>query len=69
MSIRKIPMKKQPSFQQGEDTSEDESEDPEVTVVLETIRRHILTDRALYDKVWSTSLLQTPSIDEAPSGR
>ncbi|KAI0636773.1 DEAD-domain-containing protein [Trametes polyzona] len=53
MSVRKIPMKQRPAFaQDGSAKSEDDmdTEDPEVKRAMETIRRKILTDRALHDK-------------------
>ncbi|KAI0362347.1 DEAD-domain-containing protein [Trametes cingulata] len=53
MSVRKIPLKARPRFaQDGSSKSEDdmETEDPEVKKAMQTIRKKILTDRALHDK-------------------
>lgn len=54
MSVRKIPMKERPRFaRDGSAVSAEDmdAEDPDVSHVLETIRKKVLTDRALNDKV------------------
>ncbi|TCD63297.1 ATP-dependent rRNA helicase spb4 [Steccherinum ochraceum] len=51
MSVRKIPIKERPAFRRADDGMDvDDTEDPEVSLTLETIRREVLTDRALFDK-------------------
>lgn len=47
-------MKERPRFPRNEDameTAEAESEDPEVATALKTIRKKVLTDRGIHDKV------------------
>jgi ATP-dependent RNA helicase DDX55/SPB4 len=54
MAIRKIPLKEQP-YLPGTDfsnaCSSDKVEDPSVETFQECMRRTLLTDRALHDKV------------------
>ncbi|KAI1794557.1 DEAD-domain-containing protein [Ganoderma leucocontextum] len=52
MAVRKIPLKEQPRFAgDGSPRSQDvDTEDPEVSTVLATIRGKMLADRALHDK-------------------
>jgi len=53
MSIRKIPLKERPPFPQIEDAMEigqEASDDPQVAMALQMIRKKVLTDRGLYDK-------------------
>lgn len=57
MAIRKIPMKARPrfladgSFADDEKEDEERAEDPAVGATLATIRKLLLTDRAMHDKV------------------
>lgn len=61
MAVRKIPLKARPRFlNDGTPASGDNMdmgfEDPEVSCVTETIRKKVLMDRALHDKVCVISL-------------
>lgn len=60
LAVRKIPIKECPAFS-GDGSpltiSEDDPEDPAVTQTLEQVRRAVVKDRTLYDKVSSTPVL------------
>lgn len=68
MAVRKIPLKERPAFAcdgsavlttpEGE-----ESEDTEVDTMLSVIRKKLLSDRALYDKVGNVLLAAYNDID------
>ena len=54
MAIRKIPLKERFPFDQSGSSnagSDDQPDDPLVTSVVESIRKQVLKDRALFDKV------------------
>ncbi len=54
MAVRKIPMKERPRFSRdGTAVSADDmdTDDPDISRVLASIRQQVLTDRALNDKV------------------
>ncbi len=55
MAVRKIPLKVRRRFDldgSPTDNSDGQPEDPEVQIALEAMRKTVLTDRTLYDKVW-----------------
>lgn len=65
MSIRKIPLKERPAFDEDNcprvDSPGDGTEDPAVSVALGRIRQSALKDRALHDKVCCASCPAAPS--------
>lgn len=66
MAIRKIPLRAQrPLDADGSPIgAEDPAEDSQVQIALEAIRKVVMTDRAVYDKVGeSTECLRTMRVD------
>jgi ATP-dependent RNA helicase DDX55/SPB4 len=59
MAVRKIPLKEQPYlYEDGSSNAlglSDKAEDPTVVTFQSRIRKTLLTDRALHDKVCSPS--------------
>ena len=53
MVVRKIPLKERASFPPAEDSQplKEDSEDSEIEPSIKLIRKQVLTDRALHDKV------------------
>ena len=69
MAIRKIPLKERSPFDQSGSSnagSDDRPDDPQVTSVVESIRKQVLKDRALFDKVGRSHPLSAVEISDGP---